>query len=54
MGKPKNQELNKIFKSRESIISNDGPKTYDEILFYNLQNLLKRTLGKTLLNLEII
>ena len=45
-------ENNKIFKSRESITSNDGPKTYDEILFYNLQNLLKEKICLQLITVK--
>ena len=46
-------ENNKIFQSRENITSDDnGPKTYDEILFYNLQNLLKEKICLQLITVK--
>ena len=51
--KNKLNENNILFQKRESIISNDSdPKTYDEILFYNLQNLLKEKICLQLITVK--
>ena len=45
-------ENNIIFQSRDNIISNFELKNYDEILFYNLQNLLKDKISLQLVTVK--